>query len=355
MNDEMRLARVDLGPGWIDLGYGEPVVIQKILYKHLNIACKTVPLPSGMELLNSQYQPPQGLPALVTFLEDKYKAKVVVTNGAKQGIAAVMYALQRMGHTSITMHKPYWTSTPNLILDQGLAVKFLDSKDNDSEAMLLTCPNNPDGKDFSQAELAQIAADAKADGVKLIHDAAYYTPIYSIEKPVAPVGDVQIYSFAKMYGLSGLRVGYVVCHDESFVPYVTEFVEKSCSGVSTASQAMALAVETHFSRNPSAYKEFTSECRNAIAAARAELSKLDPQVLEVDVPRSNSMFGWAKIGPKFNAAAVKVNMMDGSMFGQPGYVRFNLAVDSDLIKTAIDRLNGGSNERSGETSIPSPG
>jgi bifunctional pyridoxal-dependent enzyme with beta-cystathionase and maltose regulon repressor activities len=74
------------------------------------------------------------------------------------------------------------------------------------------------------------------------------------------------------------------------------------------------------------------------------MTQLDPEILEVEWPKSNSMFGWAKKGPKFNAAAVKVNMIDGEMFGKPGYVRFNLAVDPDLIKTAIERLNKGSYE-----------
>lgn len=338
MNNEMRLARVDLGEGWIDLGYGEPVVIQKILHRYLNKAMRTLPLPSAAELLNSQYQPPKGMLALVDFLEEKYKAKVVVTNGAKQGIAAVMYALNKKGHTACTMHKPYWTSTPNLITGQGLQVKFVSDEDSASNAFLLTCPNNPDGKDFSQAELKSISDDAKAEGVTLIHDAAYYTPIYT-ENPELPIGDVQIYSFAKMYGLSGLRIGYVVCRDESFVPFVTEFVEKSCSGVSTASQQIALSIETHFDRYPADYAAFTAECRASIAESSAHLKNLNPEVLEVQWPKGGSMFGWAKVGPKFNAAAVKVNMIDGSMFGQPGYVRFNLAVDPDLIKTAVERLN----------------
>jgi len=352
MNNEMRLARVDMGPGWIDLGYGEPVVIQKILHQILDRV--PIALPTGKDLLNSQYQPPKGMQRLVDFLEKKYGAKVVVTNGAKQGIAAVMYALKKMGHNACTMHRPYWTSTPNLIQTQGLDVKFLDEPNSATGALLLTAPNNPDGMDFSQAQLKQMTEDAKANGVKLIHDAAYYSMIYSMDVPAIPVGDVQIYSFAKMYGLSGLRIGYVVCRDESFVQYVTEFVEKSCSGVSTASQEMALTIETHFANNPKEYELFVTLCRGAIAESASMMNALDPEVLEVQWPKCNSMFGWAKVGPKFDAKAAKVNMIDGDLFGKPGYVRFNLAVDSDLIKTAVDRLNGGSHEQRAGSGVPEP-
>jgi bifunctional pyridoxal-dependent enzyme with beta-cystathionase and maltose regulon repressor activities len=64
------------------------------------------------------------------------------------------------------------------------------------------------------------------------------------------------------------------------------------------------------------------------------------------------MFGWCKVGPKFDAASVKVNVLDGSLFGKPGYVRINIAVDSDLIKTAVERLNGVLNEQTTSDAIP---
>ena len=124
-------------------------------------------------------------------------------------------------------------------------------------------------------------------------------------------------------------------HDGSY-----PLLERSCSGVSTASQHMALAVETHFHENPELFKGFQKECREAIAASRAELANLDPEVLQAETPTSNSMFCWAKVGPKFDANKAKVNVIDGEAFGKPGYVRFNIAVDPDLIKSAINRLNG---------------
>lgn len=331
----MRLARVDLGPGWIDLGYGEPIAIQEILRNYISPGC----LPDNATLLNSQYQPPQGMKNLVDFLETKYQAKVVITNGAKQGIAAAMYALKKMGHESCMMHKPYWTSTPGLITDQGLAVHYLGDPGVSSRALFVTSPNNPDGKEISPANMVQVTADAKTEGIKLIHDAAYYTPIYMQEPSADKVGDVQIHSFAKMWGLSGLRIGYVVCHDESFLPGVAEFVEKSCSGVSTASQQVALAVETHFTSNPEALASFYAACRTAIAASRAELTRVLPDVLEVMPCASNSMFAWCKAGPKLDWRAAKVNMIPGELFGQPGFVRLNIAMPSDLIKIAVNRLN----------------
>jgi len=52
------------------------------------------------------------------------------------------------------------------------------------------------------------------------------------------------------------------------------------------------------------------------------------------------MFAWCKKGPKFDSISAKVNVIDGEAFGKPGYVRINIAVSSDIIKNAVDRLNG---------------
>lgn len=337
MNDEMRLARVDLGEGWIDLGYGEPVVVLDTL---LSVSKFDFSI-RARDLQQCRYQPPQGNKELVELLEKKYGAKVVITNGAKQGMAAVCYALSKAGHKAMMIHAPYWTSTPTIIKDQGLNVEFVTDEEPVSTSFMLTNPNNPDGKELTREEIEDLVTEAKTSGVKLIHDAAYYTPIYVADpSKIFSFGDAQIYSFSKMYGMSGLRIGYVVLHDESLLPGVIEFVERSCSGVSTASQDIALRLERHFENVPYRKDLFESMCRTAIAKSREELKNLNPEVLIPEQCDSNSMFAWCKVGPKFDAKAVKVNVLDGSIFGRPGYVRLNIAMKSDLIRTAIERLNG---------------
>lgn len=334
MNDEMRLARVDLGPGWIDLGYGEPVIVKEILRKYITLDN------SKLDLLNAVYQPPKGNKDLIDLLEKKYKTDVVVTNGAKHGVAAVMYALKKLGYSDCAIPTPYWVSHKALITEAGL--KFATLNDECSgRAVMITSPNNPDGKEGTKAQFKMLTKEAKKDGCILIHDAAYYTPIYMANpKETGPVGDVQIYSFSKMWGLSGIRIGYVVVHNKELLPYVIEYVEHSCSGVSTASQAVAFAVESHFRDFPKLRKDFEKECRKAIAASRKALMKIDPSVLKVLPCTSNSMFAWCEVGPKLDYKAAKVNMMPGEIFGGPSnMVRLNLAVNSDLISTAVDRLN----------------
>lgn len=337
MNNEMRLARVDLGPDWIDLSYGEPVAIQKILKSIIDVNV----LPEKESFLNAKYQPPQGNVELVKLLENKYKTNVVVTNGAKQGMAAVMHALKKLNNKGCAIHSPYWTSTPNIVVNSGLKLEIVSDKVEHSTAMMITSPNNPDGKELSKDQLLELTKEAAEAGIALIHDAAYYTPVYMAQDERVNVGDAQIYSVAKMYGLSGLRVGYVVVHNNKLLPFLKEFTEQSCSGVSTASQGVVLAIERFFEQNPDKLNLFMQRSREAIANNRALLTKLDPEVIDILPCDSNSMFAWGKAGPKLNYKETKVNILPGEIFGQEGYVRFNIAVDPDLIETAIDRLNRG--------------
>lgn len=333
----MRLARLDLGPGWIDLGYGEPVSIREIFIKHVG---GVFLMPPCEEFLNSTYQPPKGLPKLVALLEEKYGCDIVVCNGARHGIAAIMHALKKQGHQECLIHSPYWTSTPNIIKSQGLGVATINTAINPSSVFLLTSPNNPDGFEVSNEELRLMKEEASKDGVKFIHDAAYYTPIYSNEETNQVIADATIFSFAKMWGLSGLRVGYIAVKDKTLLQGVIEHVEQSSSGVSTASQQIAYEIEHFFKHNPEKLDLFYAECRNDLEKCREELKKLNPEYLELQQCNSNSMFAWCKKGPKFDFIKSKVNVIDGEAFGKPGYVRLNIAVGVETIKNAVRRLNG---------------
>jgi aspartate/methionine/tyrosine aminotransferase len=266
---------------------------------------------------------------------------VVITNGAKQGIAATLYALKKMGHKGIAIHKPYWVSTPTLIGDSGLYIEYAGD-DCKSSAFMLTSPNNPDGKELTKEQIVDLDNSAKQSNLALIHDAAYYTPIY-MQNPADCIrfGDVQIYSAAKMYGVSGLRVGYVVCHNPAYEAYVQEYVERTTSGVSVLSQKAVLQIEEHFKDSPASRGAFEQEARAAISAARQELMAIhgDVLVLPDNASTATSMFLWAKPGPKLNGPAAKVHFLNGSIFGDASMVRINVAVPAEVMREAVRRLN----------------
>ena len=331
MGNDAKLQKVILGPDWIDLSFGEPKVVMNALFRQLNRFGDPFKMPTLFDLPKWEYQPAAGKPDLVAILEKKYDAKVVVCNGAKQALAAAMHAFKQHGAKDIYFDRPYYPANPGLARSVGLA----ESNSLSADCFLITSPNNPDGKNYTNVELIEWRCKGP-----MIHDGAYYTDIYLPEGQMTlPLGDIQIFSMSKMYGVSGLRIGYAVCHNEKYYQAMVDYVEETTAGVSTASQDIARNIEAFFRDNPSYYNEFCKEARASIMASRKELENLDPRVLELIPCTSNSMFGWFKAGPELDNVAAKVHILPGELFGQPGTMRMNIAQDPEVIREAVLRLN----------------
>jgi histidinol-phosphate/aromatic aminotransferase/cobyric acid decarboxylase-like protein len=182
------LAQPVLKPDWIDLSVGEPHLIREILLEEVDVN-KCFP---KLESEDFTYPSPCGYDKLVEYLETKHGAPVVITNGAKQGLGAAIYAAKQMGACRIWTPSPYWALLPPLFDLHGLKMTntTLPNRDDDNDvACLVVSPNNPDGK-VSNMILNQNVCNYR--GSLLIHDAAYYTPIY-IEGLIQKVyGDAQI-------------------------------------------------------------------------------------------------------------------------------------------------------------------
>lgn len=328
---DAKLQKVILGPDWIDMSFGEPKVVTQALFKQLNCVGTSFKMPVMHDLLKWEYPPASGKPDLVKLLEDKHGARVVVTSGGKQALDSALRALYICGGRHIYYDVPYYPANPGFIKSAGL----LGVEESQADCFLITSPNNPDGKNYTNVELLNFASMKPT-----IHDAAYYTDIYLPDGQIPiDIGDMQVFSISKMYGLSGLRVGYVVVHNNIYYDHVRNYIETSTAGVSTASQDIVRNVEMFFKQNPAALTAFQREARSAIALSRSALNNLDPEVLELVESDANSMFAWFKAGPLLDAKSAKVYVLDGNLFGKPGMIRMNIALPFDLVKEAVERLN----------------
>lgn len=329
--NDAKLQKVTLGPDWIDLSFGEPRVIMQALFRQIDCVGSSFRLPTIRDLPTWEYQPAAGTPDLTLLLEKRYDSKVVVCNGAKQALSAAFYSFKQDGIESIYYDNPFYPANPSLIELAGLTRREI----TDSSSLLITSPNNPDGKNYQNTELLNF------DFMKpMIHDAAYYTDIYLPDGQIPiPVGDIQVFSMSKMYGISGLRIGYAVARNEKYYKAMVEYVEMTTAGVSTASQEITRQIELFFKDHPSAYRAFVKEARESLRTSREIILGLNPDVLEVLPAQSNSMFAWCKKGPALDTAAAKVYILPGELFGQPGMMRINIAHPPDVIREAVKRLN----------------
>ncbi len=332
----------ELPGGWQDASVGEPYIIRDALLNTFDMDSFKIPVEEGFW----NYPTPGGYTPLVKLLEDKYQAPVVVTCGAKQGLAASMYAVSKLGYNKLALKKPYWCLIPPLADLNRLELQYAEVNET-KLPYLLVSPNNPNGAIPTQEQVSGIYEEI-SDGHwynhrPIIHDAAYNSPVYLPPDFRFPqkFGDVQIYSSSKMLGLSSLRAGFCVCHTSKYYDLIKSYVDHMTVGVSLLSQRLLYEILFAMQNSPEQTKKFETTSYNALRQSKLLMKEVSPEVLEVpyDFENSPGMFGFFKVGPKADFVKSKLNISDGKLYGMPGYIRMNLAFDSDKIKEIVNRLN----------------
>lgn len=336
---DMLLAKPKLPPDWIDVSVGEPHLVRDNLIKVFQIGEEFRNV--NVSAADMVYPYPTGYQPLVRFLEEKHGAPVIITNGAKQALGAVFYALKKMGWDECAHKNPYWALIPPLAKMHG--INMIQPYVQDEKPFLLLSPNNPNGHCESPEELLELSRRFKEKNMPLIHDAAYYTHIYLPQTHTLPaIGDVQIFSISKMLGFSGIRLGYAVCHNPEFYKLIQEYVEAMTVGVSIYSQAFIFDLLDRRMRSfPTLVQRFEGMSSMDLEANKKLCLQIDPEVLEVpsDLVDHPGMFGWFKVGPKADFTKSKINLIDGALFGGPGMVRMNLAFSKEKMEEIVLRLN----------------
>lgn len=175
------------------------------------------------EAIASKYQKENHVP---------YKAEnIVVSNGAKQSIANVMFSLIDPGD-EVIVFSPYWVSYDAIVrLTEGVPVLVKGDIDHDfkvtaqqlekaitlkTRAIIFSSPCNPTGSVFSRKELQDIASVVlKHKDVLIIADEIYEHINFSGEQvslaslPGMFERTITVNGFAKGYAMTGWRVGYI--------------------------------------------------------------------------------------------------------------------------------------------------
>lgn len=342
MPQDILPTKPELPNNFIDLSVGEPYIVREELKNYfgldeIRIAIKTD---------DFVYPDPSGYRPLVKLLEEKYRASVIIVSGAKQGLAASFYALKKLGYDLLGTRKPYWALIPPL-MDMFNLKLFEDNDEYKNDVLartahLLVAPNNPDGYCPSDDFILKVNDYCKKGGMPLIHDGAYYNHIYlPKEYKLNSIGDVQIFSMSKGLGLSGLRCGYVVCHNPKFYDLIKYYIDQTTVGVSLASQTILYDILMRMRMEPELTAEFEDKCRERLLRNKELLLEVNPEVLEIpkNIKDLCGMFLFSKVGNKADFNKSKLNFVDGKPFGMPGYVRMNLSFSEDKIKEIINRLN----------------
>jgi aspartate/methionine/tyrosine aminotransferase len=199
---------------------------------------------------NHKYKPVQGIPSLVTALQEKLATenrirtepqRIFVTAGGNLAFANALLAIADPGDEVILLTPYYFnhemaitmaSCKPVLVptdaryqLRPDLIAGAITSR---TKAVVTISPNNPSGAVYPEETLRAVNELCRARGVYHIHDEAYEYFTYGAATHFSPgsidgAGDytISLYSLSKAYGFASWRIGYMVVP-----PHLIEAINK---------------------------------------------------------------------------------------------------------------------------------
>jgi histidinol-phosphate aminotransferase len=268
------------------------------------------PLPEVIKAIEAvlgglnRYPDPKNL-QLRAALSDRYgvaKERIVTGNGSCDILLAAGEALLEPG-AEFVYAWPSFSMYPHLEAASGatsVRVDLNEKDEHDLDAMLaeitaatrlvIVCnPNNPTSTALPFAQIADFVAKVP-DHVCVLLDEAY-CEYNTLDDPDSTLdllpkhhNLVLLRTFAKAYGLCGLRVGYALCGSDEFATAVNQMRQPFfCNTVAQAAAVEALK-----------HQDNVAQRVERAVAARIEMTE-DLEGIGCKVPDSQANFVWAKL------------------------------------------------------------
>jgi alanine-synthesizing transaminase len=360
MKAKARAAQIDI----VDLGMGNPdgatpkVIVNKLIEAARNPR-------------NHRYSVSRGIPNLRQEIVKRYKtnygvdldpdAEAIVTMGAKDACAHLLFAVIGPGDTVVSPNPAYPIHQYGVVMAEGNAVMlpmpdpatFLASLEDlyrkpgpKPKAILVSFPHNPTTHTVELDFFRELVGLAAHHGTMVVHDFAYadicfdgYKAPSMLEVPGAKEVGVEIFSMSKSYNMAGWRVGYCV-GNRKMIAALARIKSYLDYGVFQPIQIASII----------ALRECEEEAKKicAIYQRRRDvlISGLNRAGWAVEAPRA-SMFVWAQIPEafrgmgsleftKFLIEKAQVAVSPGIGFGPmgEGFVRFSLVENEHRTKQA---------------------
>jgi len=262
LNEEARLLR-EKGEPVIHLGIGEPknkTPITAILSSAAKLASGDV-----------KYVPTDGTPslkkAIVRYSEENYDRvvapqNIIVSDGAKQSLFNILFTLCNPQDEVIVI-APYWVSYPEMIKMIGAIPVIVTPEDGSfvpgfneiervvgsyTKAIIVNSPNNPSGLIYPEDLISKIVDLCERKGIYMICDDIYHKLVFDgkvavpackyTQKDVENSKVILVNGVAKLYGMTGFRVGWVIA-PKKLVEIMTNVQSQTTTCVSPVMQAAA--------------------------------------------------------------------------------------------------------------------
>lgn len=364
LNEEARLLR-ERGEAVINLGIGEPknkTPINAIL-------ASAAKLTSG----EVKYVPIDGVPSLkkavIRYTEENYDRlvapeNVIITNGAKQSLFNIIYSILNPQDEVIVI-APYWVSYPEIIKmcmgrpvvvtpeDGTFTPRFEDIEravTSYTRAIIVNSPNNPSGVIYPPELIEKLVELCERKGIYLVCDDIYHkltfdrnvaVPAYNFtKKDIEDSHIIVVNGVAKLYGMTGFRVGWVV-GPRQLVRVMTNVTAQTTSGVSPVSQA---AAEGALNGLQSVVEALRLQIQNNRDVLLQEFKTfngarlIEPQGTFYALPDIRAFNGNSVEVSRFLLKKAMVVTVPGKEFGMEGHIRISFSGSVKDVTEGVARI-----------------
>jgi aspartate aminotransferase len=349
----------------IHLGIGEP----KNLAPQAALQASSEKLENGM----LKYTPAAGLPslraAIADFTTERYGVEVgaknlIACNGSKHALFNVLMAIVNPGD-EVVFPTPYWVSYPEMVkLVRGVPVAVkpqsgtlqpsasavIDAISDRTRAVILNTPNNPSGMLYPPEFISALVRECESRSVYLIMDDIYRELVFDgrqapsafayTEAEIESTHLVIVHGVSKLYGMTGVRLGWAVGPSELVVA-MNRLQGQMTSNASVLSQAAAEGALTGDQAAVDDLLRHLESNRDAMLEQLPELAEL-----RVEKPGGGlycfpdfSAYGRDSLAlADFLLDKVLVATVPGVEFGMDGHLRLGFAGTREDVVEGIRRI-----------------
>jgi aspartate/methionine/tyrosine aminotransferase len=313
----------------------------------------------------TRYGSPAGLPALREAIAQRElfrtgithePSDVIVTPGGKFALLAALMGLVQPGD-EVLVPEPGWVSYGPCVKLCGalpVTIPMLDRIEGPmlarlvsprTRAIILNSPVNPTGQVFSSADIGCALAFAERHDLWILFDQVYSDLLYSGEfasPQRLPGGMSRVFiidSLSKTFGMTGWRLGYLVCPPGTSKAIV-KFIQHSIYCVPGFVQAAGIVALSLFEELVPVYREMF---RRRLETAARRLSSVPGMACAVPAA---TFYLFPSVAKDDTCVArrwldeIDVATMPGSSFGGAGagHVRLSMSCSDRELDEALDRI-----------------
>ncbi len=301
-----------------------------------------------------------------TGASDVQPAGVLVSAGVKQALFNCTFVLFGPGD-EVLIPSPYWPSYPSIVELAGARPVIVETtweegfvptpaaleaaRTPSTRGLMINSPSNPTGAVYDANQLTAIADWCGEHGIWLFSDEIYRRMSYGQQAPSAydlelpPERTVLFDGVSKAFCMPGWRIGFAVGPPE-LIKKAADLQSQTTSGaMHPAQHAAAAALGASAVR-----EEWVGSLVRRLEGLRSQGLELLSGLPGVETfPPEGAIYFFVKLTEaeaRTNSLEVaeqllqeaKVASIPGEPFGSPGYLRFNFAVEEDVLEEGLTRV-----------------